>query len=298
MAFQHILCCLLVIGVSTGKTPNVGAGKYYGEEAQGHRYSVQAKASKICASNAKPIITIRPDPHYEVKIGQQAKIVCAASGDPEPYVYWIKGKESKSGSEKRLGPTSVGKSILYFEKLEAEDVDIYTCVVEDCCRGTIQTIETDIVVPINMNCKKRHGSGYKIFHPVWQYKNWTEAKAFCEKEGMILATPKSEQQNLDLWKAINISMENEPNKRKFHHSNMIWLGIGDGVSETDFTDVNTGLDIEYENWMPKQPDNWMKHNKEEGQDCVAMDRQSGKWDDSYAKWERPFACWCPPRVGI
>lgn len=284
MAFQYFVCCIVVLGASA-------AGR---EESARIRYSVQAKPSKICNSNAKPIITIRPEPHYEIKLGQQAKIVCAASGDPEPYVYWIKGKEGKSGSEKRLGPTSIGKSILYFEKLAAEDVDIYTCVVEDCCRGTIETIEIDIFVPAKLTCSKRHGTGYQIFHPVLQYKNWTEAKLFCEKEGMILATPKSAEQNADLWQAIKISMEHEPNAKKFHHSNMVWLGIGDGVSETEFKDINTGVSIKYDNWMPKQPDNWMKHNKEEGQDCVAMDRQTGQWDDSYGQWERPFACWCPP----
>ena len=35
------------------------------------------------------------------------------------------------------------------------------CPPEDCCRGTIETIEIDIFVPAKLTCSKRHGS--KLF---------------------------------------------------------------------------------------------------------------------------------------
>ena len=69
------------------------------------------------------------------KLGDSLKIECAAYGLPSPLVYWVKGKMDLTENEKRIPATGIGASILYFDGVEKDDVDYYTCVVEDCCRG-------------------------------------------------------------------------------------------------------------------------------------------------------------------
>ena len=254
---------------------------------------VKTHQSHICQDHDTPIITQRPEPKYVVDLGDPVKITCGASGIPMPYVYWVKGKKDMTDEEKRLPVTAVGQSVLYLESVEKEDVDFYTCVVEDCCKGTIQTVETEIQVRNKAQCTRRQPADF-FWVVVWEYRNWTDAHNFCKEHNMEFAVPRGADENARLLTHVQESLGADPNGKKFAHHNMVWLGITDGVVEWGFTNVISGTPIKYSNWLPRQPDNWKKYHKE-GQDVVAMDRVSGEWDDSYGFWKRPFACWCPPR---
>jgi len=254
---------------------------------------VKTEQSYICKDHDNPVITQRPEPLYEVDLGDPLKITCGASGIPMPYVYWVKGKKDMTDQERRLPVTAVGQSVLYLESIEKEDVDYYTCVVEDCCKGTIQTVETEIVVRNKAQCTRKQPAPF-FWVVVWEFRNWTSSHQFCKDHNMEFAVPRNEEENKALLSLIQESLGADPNGKKFAHHNMVWMGISDGVVEYGFTDINTGHPIQYSNWLPRQPDNWKKYHKE-GQDVVAMDRISGEWDDSYGFWKRPFACWCPPK---
>jgi len=255
---------------------------------------VDTPRSHICKDVADPVITQRPEPLYEVDLGDPIKITCGASGIPMPYVYWIKGKKDMTDKEKRLPVTAVGQSVLYIPAVEADDVDFYTCVVEDCCKGSIQRVETEIQVKTKAQCTRRQPADY-FWVVVWEFRNWTDSHEFCKSHNMEFAVPRNEYLNKRLHAKIQESLGSDPNGKKFAHHNMVWMGITDGVVEWGFTDINTGEPIEYSNWLARQPDNWRKYDKA-GQDVVAMDRISGEWDDSYGFWKRPFACWCPPKA--
>ena len=43
--------------------------------------------------------------------------------------------------------TGVGKAVLYIAEVEAEDIDSYRCVIEDCCTGEEIDIDIEIIVP-------------------------------------------------------------------------------------------------------------------------------------------------------
>lgn len=257
---------------------------------------VFVKSSNMCPDKRDnvPLYTVKPEPVYVFKLGKPAKIVCEATGTPKPYVYWIKGKKDMTGKEKRLRVTGVGEAILFFDSLTEDDVDVYTCVVEDCCRSEMKIAETEIKVDVRHTCQVRDKPPREHYQIVWDFKTWREARAYCEERGMTLAVPQTEEENKAIHDAIVEQRGTDPNGKKFAHHNMIWLGIADGIDEGTFSDIYTKKAISYKNFLPKQPDNWVKHDVL-GQDAVAIDRITGSWDDSYGFWKRPFACFCPER---
>ena len=172
-------------------------------------------------------------------------------------------------------------------------MDVYTCVVEDCCRGSIQRFETEIMVDNDHTCRRNDPPNY-YFVVVWEFTPWWQAKKWCEDRGMEFAAPKNEKENKEIHDVIVETQGKDPNGKKFAHHNMVWMGISDSAVEGGFINIYSRRTISYVNWMPKQPDNWKKYDQL-GQDVVAMDRITGQWDDSYGFWKRPFTCYCPPR---
>ena len=246
----------------------------------------------LCTHAPEPKITVTPDPFYYFDLCQSAYILCEATGIPTPYVYWIKGKKDLTGKEERLPVTAVGKAILYFDKIQEDDIDYYTCVVEDCCRGKKITTQTEIRLSSEHSCNKNDKAN-AFYNIVWRFMSWHDAKKYCDDRNSKLAAPKTEKDNSEVYKAIVDSVGTDPDSKKFAHHNMLWIGMNDFVDEGVFRYAYGGNNVTYFNWLLSQPDNWRRYD-EGGQDVVAIDRNSGYWDDSYSFWKRPFVCYCPP----
>merc|ERR1712176_178718 len=241
-------------------------------------------------------ILLKPDPTLEVELGETISLVCAAHGHGmmDPLVYWVKGIGADlKGEGKRMGPTAVGKSTFYIEKAEKEDIDNYKCVVEDCCSGKTQEVTVEVVVPED-TCKDVYGVGHVVFGATWTYRNWTDAVADCENKGMELALPKNDEENAQLQKDLMASFETHPNAVKFAHENWCWLGATDEKEEGTWLTAKNSTLLEYYNWDRKQPDN--KKGTPDNQNVAGIHRGTGKWDDSYKHYKRPYACLCPPQV--
>lgn len=255
--------------------------------------------------NTGPRMLVTPKPLHVVQIGDRVKIECIAHGYPEPYVYWTKGSdpngEVKANSQNRhqLGPRAVGKSTLYFESIEAQDIDFYQCIAEDCCSGKKTITDIEIMSPVEADCGDRYGDGYMVFGASWKYRNWTMAKAACEEEGLELAMPLTPEENKQLFDDIQTSFNRDPNAKKFSHENWVWLGGHDCCSdeEEDTFKSWNNEPLDWFNWGKGQPDNWSGPQAyEAGQDCIGMSRETGQWDDSFLYHERPYVCRCPRRL--
>lgn len=256
-------------------------------------------------ANSGPRMLVTPQPLHVVQVGDRVKIDCIAHGFPEPYVYWTKGPDAngeiKANSQKRhqLGPRAVGKSTLFFESIEAQDIDFYQCIAEDCCSGKKVINDIEIMSPVEADCGDRYGENYMVFGASWKYKNWTMAKEACEEEGLELAMPMNPEENKQLWDDIQTSYDREPNAKKFAHENWFWLGGHDccTVDEEGTFKTWNNIPLTWFNWGKGQPDNWSGHNSyAPGQDCIGMSRETGQWDDSFQYHERPYVCRCPRRL--
>ena len=254
-------------------------------------------AIKACPEKGmKAEILKAPEPEYIHKLGERVSIVCAAHATPAPVIYWKKRLGKKQW--KAIGGRANSISVLYFDAIEKDDFGLYKCVVDTCCNGKITEIEVGISVPSEPDCDKKYGSKRLLFGIDWCYATHDQAKTNCEKLGMQLADIKSKKENEQLLEEAKISFDRHPNANKFDSDNWIWIAGSDKEEEGKWVDVYTGQPLSYFNWdKPKQPDNWIGqpgtyYYNEGGQDYLAFNRNDGRWDDSFGKHARPYACRC------
>merc|ERR1711977_26325 len=257
--------------------------------------SVCAQKPRYCKKGEGHIeVVLRPPKVIEVEIGATVSVACAAHGHgmADPTVHWVKGLGPGFTEEgKHMGVVATNKAVLYIEKATAEDVDTYKCIISDCCTGQKEEIDVDVVVP-GRTCEDVYGIGNVVFGAEWKFTNWSTAVANCEAQGMQIAFPTTPEENAQLVADVTKSFDHHPNAKKFAHENWIWLGANDAGQEGSWVQQLTGEPVEWTNWGPKQPDNWEKFH-EDGQDCMGMHRGTGKWDDSYNFYKRPYVCKCP-----
>ena len=55
-------------------------------------------------------------------------------------------------------------------------MDVYECVLEDCCSGRVARAKVDISVPSEPCSDPK----LQMFGMVWQYKSWDDALQFCK----------------------------------------------------------------------------------------------------------------------
>ena len=257
-------------------------------------------ATKACPDKQMKVEILKePEPEYTHKLGERVSIVCAAHATPAPVVYWKK----KQGQKKwmSVGGRANSISVLYFDAIEKDDFGLYKCVVDTCCNGKYTEIEVDLRVPSEPDCNKKYGDTALLFGVDWTYATYHQAKANCEKLGMQLADIKTEEDNAQLLENSKVSFDRHPNARKFDGDNWVWIAGSDKDQEGTWVDIYRGQKLSYFNWdRPRQPDNWKGepgtyYYNEGGQDYLAFNRNTGKWDDSFGKHPRPYACRCPKR---
>lgn len=235
------------------------------------------------------------------ELGDKVKLECIAHGYPLPYVSWVKGTPGKNA--KNMGVYGIGSSILYFPKLQKDQIDFYQCVVEDCCTGKKKIIDTEISTDTGPDCGDKWGDegDITVFGMKYEYKNWTSALEYCESQNLTMAMAHNEEENAQLLSDIKKSFGRDPNAVKYAHENWVWLAAHDccGLTQEDqFMNALDNTPLTYLNWQRGQPDNWKGNSGKdmEGQDAVGMNRDTGKWDDSFFKYKRPFACKCPAHM--
>jgi len=245
-----------------------------------------------------------PPAEIVVKTGKTVSVVCAAHGHSmmDPMVYWVKGIGARHDEEgKRLPVTSVGKSTLYIEAAEEDDIDSYKCVIEDVCTGDKADIKFDVKVP-DATCEDVYGVGNVVYGATWSFKNWTAAVQDCRDKGLEIALPTNSDENAELLRDLQKSFKTHPNARKFAHENWVWIGAHDMTKEGDWTSVidERLLQDFYPGtlpWAPRQPDNSRRPNPKfpDDQDVAGIHRGRGYWDDSFEHYDRPYVCKCRPK---
>lgn len=230
-----------------------------------------------------PKFLIKPEPSVEINLGEELRLTCIGTGVPAPNVYWTKGP-----NRMRLGPTSVSSSIFFLPNVTKKDVDLYECVLEDCCSGRVARAKVDVSVP-SEPCTNL---ALQMFGMVWQQKTWDDALKFCLDKGLTLGMISTNEDRKimreDAWK----SYLSDPNGKKFANEYWLWIGVNDREEEGVYKTVNGGtVEAGTAKWLPGVPDNWINFSPE-GQDVIAVHRLNAYWDDSYDFHLRPFACQC------
>eukprot|EP00116_Pleurobrachia_bachei_P012987 sb/3473249/ len=147
-----------------------------------------------------------------------------------------------------------------------------------------------------------YGVGTVLYGAVWQYKNWTEAVQSCQSKGLEIAFPRSREENANILSDIQDPLRHilTPDSSAMTIgydcetcNYIVWVGGNDAAKEGTWVETSSGENVAWFNWMPSQPDNWTKGKQHlHGQDCIGMNRKTGKWDDSFVHHERPYVCKC------
>ena len=100
---------------------------------------------------------IKPERHYEVKVGAELTIECAASGNPGPEIVWYKNNVriyNVSSDLDLLATSSMTKGKLHFPIITRDDYGSYSCQVNN----TFNHLRRDFVISV----KPRFGPDSRV----------------------------------------------------------------------------------------------------------------------------------------
>ncbi|MCI4380203.1 hypothetical protein PGIGA_G00236980 [Pangasianodon gigas] len=205
----------------------------------------------------------------------------AAEGSAEFYASGIESGDisgDHSGSEDISGN---GGLLLDLEDVNATDVSPINTTSTTTLTVTTSpltlhltpaTMDQPIVTEAAQGCPddwvEFEGSCYVHFI---ERMNWTNAEQHCRELNSHLLSITSKQEqifiNNNIW-------DNQ------------WIGLTDRDQQNEFRWTD-GSPLEYENWRPNQPDNYINAPE----DCVAMIRHEfGQWTNVPCNYHLPFTC--------
>ena len=118
------------------------------------------------------------------------------------------------------------------------------------------------------------------YRPVTTGKPWVEAELDCEADGGHLIIIDDELENAWLAEFAATAITNDESTHQ-----LAWMGLGDSVSEGDFSWVTGGaLSTSY--WSEGEP-----NTAYEDEDCVEM-RASARWNDDRCDAPLIYVCEC------
>lgn len=106
----------------------------------------------------------------------------------------------------------------------------------------------------------------------WKYLTWTEAKTYCEKKKVSLATVPDDVTNSKIQ-----------NRLQYKVKGGAWIGLS--IPKL-WSWSDTGEDCTFTNWKVGQPNN-LKGNEE----CSAVVVNKGTWSDEQCDATYPFFCY-------
>ena len=109
---------------------------------------------------------------------------------------------------------------------------------------------------------------------------WTQAKADCEAEGLILAYIFNADETAELLALVT---------NNFEGRKQVYLGLNDRETQNQWVWAD-GSPLSYTNWQSGEPSNsWNSHHSSR-EDCGALWTTAGEWNDVPCLEPLPYAC--------